>query len=55
MGQAKDDHASKTPRITDPVPPRPRDTPPPQPKDQPAGPGEDSLEDLRDKLPPAVN
>jgi len=55
MAPDKDVDSIKTPRITDPVPPRPRDTPPPQPKDQPVRPGEDSLKDLGDRLPPAVN
>lgn len=55
MGPTQDTDATKTPQITDPVPPKPRDTPPPQPKDQPGAQGGDPLEDLGDKLPPAVN
>ncbi|PPE72118.1 hypothetical protein C3942_19655 [Solimonas fluminis] len=61
MTQHKDGRSIQTPRIKDPVPPKPRDTPPPQPRDRTPGQqgqqggAADSLDDLADKLPPAVN
>jgi len=68
MTQSKDARSIRTPGIKDPVPPKPRDTPPPQPRDrvpgqqgQEIGPrrqeggGVDPLDDLADRLPPAVN
>jgi hypothetical protein len=67
MTQRKD-RSIQTPQIKDPVPPKPRDTPPPQPSDRfPGQQGQqgggqrqqggviDPLNDLADKLPPAVN
>lgn len=59
----KDSRNTQTPQIKDPVPPKIRDTPPPKPRDQqfPGQQGQqgggltDPLDDLADKLPPAVN
>ncbi len=69
MTDRKDSRNIQTPQIKDPVPPKPRDTPPPQPRDrfpgqqgqqgggqrQQGGGLTDPLDDLADKLPPAVN
>lgn len=57
MEQRKESRSTQTPQIKDPVPPKPRDIPIPQPRDQ-QGQGQrttDPLNDLADKLPPAVN
>jgi hypothetical protein len=68
MVQRKDDRSTQTPQIKDPVPPKPQDRPPPKPSDlYPGQQGQqsggqrqqggvsDPLDDLADKLPPAVN